>query len=101
MLLNYMTGATVRRSELSNGLGRRSCRLGVPSDYSYPSADAAAASASMRAKSPAASASFGVSHEPPTQPTFGSARYFGADSGVMPPVGQNRSCGSGPPIDFR
>jgi hypothetical protein len=35
---------------------------------------ASAASASIAAKSPAARADFGVSHEPPMQPTFGSAR---------------------------
>ena len=35
------------------------------------------------------------------QPTFGSARYEGADATVIPPVGQNFSDGSGPAIDFR
>ena len=39
---------------------------------------------SMRAQSPAARASAGVSQEPPTQPTFGRARYAGADGGGDP-----------------
>ena len=33
-------------------------------------------------------ASFGVSHEPPTQATFGSARKSGAVAGETPPVGR-------------
>ncbi len=39
-----------------------------------PSAAAARASSSTRSKSPEASASFGASHEPPTQPTLDRAR---------------------------
>src|SRR5471030_830549 len=44
----------------------------------------------------AASAALGVSHDPPTHTTFGSARKLGAVSAVMPPVGQNLSVGNGP-----
>src|ERR1700686_3400014 len=44
----------------------------------------------------AASAALGVSHDPPTHTTFGSARKFGAVSAVMPPVGQNLRPGNGP-----
>ena len=56
-----------------------------------PSAAASRASVATRSQSPAASASAGVSQEPPTQPTFGSARYDGAVAAVIPPVGQNRA----------
>ena len=35
-------------------------------------------------------------HEPPTQTTFGCARYAGALAASMPPVGQKRICGNGP-----
>ena len=52
----------------------------------------------MRPQSPAAMASFGVSHEPPTQATFFSARNCDAVSCEMPPVGQNVTSGSGPLI---
>src|SRR3954466_15300768 len=48
-----------------------------------------------------ATSSEDVSHEPPMQPTFGSARYEGAEATVIPPVGQNLSEGNGPAIDFR
>src|ERR1700674_2659 len=51
-------------------------------------------------QSPAATASFGVSHEPPTQPTFGSARKSAADAAVTPPVGQNITSGNGPAKAF-
>ena len=36
-------------------------------------------------------ASFGVSHEPPTHKTLGSAKYSGAVARLMPPVGQKRT----------
>ena len=62
------------------------------------SAAAALASAVMWAQSPASIASFGVSHEPPTQATFLQARKAGAVSIVMPPVGQNVMSDSGPRI---
>jgi hypothetical protein len=58
-------------------------------------AAACRASAVMPAQSPHATASFGVSQEPPTQATFGSARNSGAISAVMPPVGQNSTSGNG------
>ena len=45
----------------------------------------------MRAQSCAASASAGVSQEPPTQATLGSARNSRALPGVTPPVGQKRT----------
>ena len=50
----------------------------------------------MRAQSLAATASAGVSHEPPQTFTFGSARNCGAVSTVMPPVGQNTMSVNGP-----
>src|SRR5450830_1455747 len=59
---------------------------------------AARASSVMRAQSPAASASFGVSQEPPTQATFLQARKAGAVSSEMPPVGQKVMSGMGPAI---
>ena len=36
-------------------------------------------------------ASFGVSHEPPTHKTLGSAKYSGAVARLIPPVGQKRT----------
>src|SRR5438552_15606856 len=54
---------------------------------------ASRARAAILIQSPAATASFGVSHEPPTQPTFGSARKSAADAAVTPPVGQNITSG--------
>jgi len=36
-------------------------------------------------------ASFGVSQEPPTHRTLGSAKYSGAVARLMPPVGQKRT----------
>src|SRR6476659_1608881 len=62
---------------------------------------ASAASSSTRAQSPAASASAGVSQDPPTHPTLGRARYDDAVATVIPPVGQNRAAGTGDAIDFR
>src|SRR6476659_7577827 len=62
---------------------------------------ASAASSSTRAQSPAASASAGVSHDPPTHPTLGRARYDYAAATVIPPVGQNRAAGTGEAFDFR
>src|SRR5680860_610889 len=59
------------------------------------------ASRVIRAQSWSRIASAGVSQEPPTQPTFGSARYDAAFASVMPPVGQNRAWGTGAPIAFR
>jgi hypothetical protein len=52
---------------------------------------AAARSASRRTltQSPAATASFGAIHDPPTIGTFGKARYSRAERSSMPPVGQN------------
>ena len=61
---------------------------------------AARAKAVIRPQSPAATASAGVSQEPPTHPTFGSARKSGADAAVTPPVGQNVRSGNGPPRAF-
>ena len=55
----------------------------------------------MRSQSWSRRASAGVSQEPPTQPTFDSARYDDALAEVTPPVGQNRACGTGAPMDFR
>ena len=53
----------------------RQRRLGLsPDRRRQPSAAASAASAATRSQSPVARASAGVSHEPPTQPTLGSAR---------------------------
>src|SRR5688572_24328512 len=66
-----------------------------------PRAAAARASSVTLAQSPDARASAGVSHEPPTQPTFDRARYDGAVAAVIPPVGQNRAAGTGAAIDFR
>ena len=39
-------------------------------------------------------------HEPPTQTTFGCARYSGALARLIPPVGQKRICGNGPANAF-
>ena len=61
---------------------------------------AAAAKAVMRAQSPDNIASFGVSHEPPTQATFLQARNCAAVSIEMPPVGQKVMSGNGPAIAF-
>src|SRR3546814_11220189 len=58
---------------------------------------ASSASRSIPAQSPAASLSAGVSHEPPTHSTLGSARKSAALARLMPPVGQKRICGSGLP----
>src|SRR5256885_5083498 len=46
--------------------------------------------------SPPLTAAGGVNHDPPTQPTFGSARKAGALAAVTPPVGQNVTSGNGP-----
>src|SRR3954451_19254807 len=67
----------------------------------HPRDVASAASPRTRSQLPDASASAGVSQEPPTQPTFGSARYSAAFDAEMPPVGQNRTCGTGDAIDER
>src|SRR5690606_24877626 len=65
----------------------------------HPLADAArAASAVMRGQSRPAIASAGVSQEPPTANTLGSARYWAMFSWVTPPVGQKRNSGNGPAI---
>jgi hypothetical protein len=56
---------------------------------------AAAARLSMRAQSRFASASVGVSHEPPTHNTFGRRKYDPAVFAVMPPVAQKRASGKG------
>src|SRR3982074_2096989 len=58
------------------------------------------ASASIRAQSRAASASLGLSHEPPAHSTLGSSRYDLTVSCVMPPVGQKRASGKGPANAF-
>ncbi len=50
----------------------------------------------MRSQSFAATASAGVSHEPPQTFTLGSARYCGAVSTLMPPVGQKATSANGP-----
>jgi len=50
----------------------------------------------MRAQSFSATASAGVSQEPPQTFTFGSARKSGAVASVMPPVGQNTTSVNGP-----
>src|SRR5947207_1328583 len=103
-----MTATTPARSTVParwNGAPgmRTSCsavRAGrVPGGDLRYSFAASAARFSIAAKSPAANADFGVSQEPPMQPTFGSARYDGAEATVIPPVGQNASEGSGPAID--
>ncbi len=47
------------------------------------------------AQSPASINFFGTIQEPPTVMTLGSFKYFGADSRVIPPVGQKRICGRG------
>ena len=57
-------------ADQSNGLRMR--RTDMMEDQR--SAAAARASSMMRAKSPAASASLGATHEPPTASTFGQAR---------------------------
>ena len=54
----------------------------------------------MRAQSFAATASAGVSQEPPHTFTLGSARNCGAVASVMPPVGQNTTSVNGPPSAF-
>src|SRR6266542_2932594 len=54
----------------------------------------------MRIQSAAVIASFGVSHEPPTHATLGSARKSGAFAAVTPPVGQNVMSGNGPASAF-
>ena len=54
-----------------------------------------------RAQSCSRSASGGVTQDPPTHPTLASARYDDALDSVIPPVGQNRACGTGEPTDFR
>ena len=55
----------------------------------------------MRAQLPLATTSDGVIQDPPTQPTFGNARYWWALVVEMPPVGQNRAAGIGELTDFR
>ena len=62
---------------------------------------ASVASRVIRAQSRSSSASAGVSQEPPTQPTLGRERYDAALDAVIPPVGQNRACGTGDAIDLR
>src|SRR5690606_22023306 len=57
---------------------------------------ALAALASTLSHSPALSQAFGTIHEPPTQTTFGWARYSAAVSSVMPPAGQISSSPIGP-----
>jgi len=52
-------------------------------------AEASRASAVIAAQSPRSIIAFGVSQEPPTQATFGSAKNKGAVSTLTPPVGQN------------
>src|SRR4051812_16939022 len=64
------------------------------------SADASRASRVMRAKSPAAMASFGATHEPPTASTFGQPRYAAMFFTSIPPVGQNFRSGTGAAMDF-
>ena len=59
------------------------------------------ASRTTRSQSRSSRASGGVSQEPPTQPTLARARYDEALEAVIPPVGQNRACGTGEPTDFR
>ena len=55
----------------------------------------------MRDQLPWASASGGVSHEPPTQTTLGKARKVAAFSIVTPPVGQKFTSPNGPPQQAR
>ena len=43
----------------------------------------------------------GASQEPPTAATFFKASQLGASASVMPPVGQNTTCGNGPARDFK
>ena len=65
---------------------------------------AATASADRRvisAQLPSAIAFSGATHEPPTHRTFFSARKSAAFFSDTPPVGQNLTCGSGPPMPFR
>jgi len=50
-------------------------------------ADAMRASVVIASQSPRSTSESGVSQEPPTQATFGSARKSGAVAAVMPPVG--------------
>lgn len=57
--------------------------------------DACRASRVIRAQSPCRMASAGVSHDPPTTATFESARYWGAVSKVIPPVGQKSMSAKG------
>src|SRR5437867_12459622 len=59
--------------------------------------DASRARAVILPQSPATTASWGVSQDPPTQPTLGRARKSGADAAVTPPVGQKTTSGNGPP----
>ena len=47
----------------------------------------------MRAKSRSFSKALGINQLPPMQVTHSSARYCGASSAVMPPVGKNRTSG--------
>ena len=61
------------------------------------SVPASRASRVIRAQSPAATASAGVSHDPPQTGTLGRARNCGADAKLMPPVGQKTMSGNGPP----
>src|SRR5262249_52449877 len=63
-------------------------------------AAASRASLVMRAKSPAAIASFGATHEPPTASTFGQARYVAMFFPSMPPVGQNLMSCNGAATDL-
>ncbi len=62
---------------------------------------ASRANDSIRAQSPAATASSGVIQEPPTHATLGRARNSGAPARSIPPVGQNRKSGIGPESPLR
>jgi len=76
-------------------VGTRSQRLAAVRE-----AAARAASDSIKLQSFLFRASAGVSHEPPAHSTFGRSRYDFTDSCVMPPVGQKRASGNGPPSAF-
>ena len=59
-------------------------RSGAAQAAGWRRAAASAASVSIRAQSPCATASFGVSHDPPTQPTLSRASHCAALAAVMP-----------------
>jgi hypothetical protein len=75
--------------------------VGRPGRHRCQSVAAAAASPVTRAQSCTATTSDGVIQDPPTQPTFGSARYRAAFAVEIPPVGQNRAAGIGELTDLR